>query len=74
MRAERPTEHPDDAERRDGPERPPAVAGRDPGQAEHRQGHEDEHGDDEHHHADEDQVRAPCAPIESRSVSMPIPA
>ena len=57
LRAERPTEHPDDAERRDGPERPAAVAGRDPGQAKHRQGREDEYGDDEHRRAGDDQVR-----------------
>ena len=45
LRTERPTEHPDDAERRDGLERPAPVAGRDPGQAKHRQGREDEEGD-----------------------------
>jgi hypothetical protein len=41
-RAERPAERPDDAERRDGSERPLTVAGRDPSHSEHRQGHEDE--------------------------------
>ena len=53
-------------------ERPPAVTGRDPGQAKHRQGREDEHGDDEHRRAGHDQVRL-LEPTESRSVSMPIP-
>ena len=58
LRAEHPAEHPDDAERHDGLQRPPAVAGRDPGQAKHRQGREDEYGDDEHRRADDGQVRA----------------
>ena len=57
LRAEHPAEHPDDAERRDGRERPAAVAGRDPGQAKHRQRREDEHGDDEHRRAGDGQVR-----------------
>ena len=57
LRAERPARHPDDAECRDGRERPAAVAGRDPGQAQHRQGRDHEQGDAEHGRAGDDQIR-----------------
>jgi hypothetical protein len=57
LRAERPTQHPDDAERHNGPQRPPAVAGHDPCQAKHRQGREEEYGDDEHRRPGDGQVR-----------------
>ena len=59
LRPERPTKDPDGAERRDGTERPAAVAGCDPGQAKHRQGREDEYGHDEHGRAGHDEVRVP---------------
>ncbi len=55
--AERPAERPHDAERRDGRERPPAVAGSDPGQAKQGQGREHEHGDAEHRRSGDEQVR-----------------
>ena len=55
--AEHPTDHPDDAKRRDGPKRPAAVDGRDTGQAKHRQGREDEDGDAEQRRTDDGQVR-----------------
>ncbi len=71
--AEHPAEHPDGAERRDGPQRPLAMAGRDPGQARHRQGREHEDRDAEHNRDGDGQVRVP-RPIERRSVSVPIPA
>ncbi len=59
LRPERPAKDPDGAERRDGTERPAAVAGRDPGQAKHRQGREDEYADDEHGRAGHDEVGVP---------------
>ena len=57
LRAERPAEHPGGAECSHRLERLPAVAGRDPGQAEHGQGREDEREDGEQRHADQRQVR-----------------
>ena len=57
LRAERPAEQPDDAERCDARERPAAMAGGDPGQAKHCQGREDEHRDAEHRRTDDEQVR-----------------
>ena len=53
LRAQRPAEHPGDAEACDGPHRQRAVAGHDPGHAQHRQRREDERGDADEHDADD---------------------
>ena len=57
LRAERPAERPDGAEPGDGPQRPAAVVGRDPGQPQHRQGQHDGQHDGADHRADLDQLR-----------------
>ena len=50
--------HPDHAQRRRRPERPAAVAGRDPRHAQQRQDREGEERDDEHGRDGDDEVRA----------------
>ena len=64
--------HPDHAQHRRRPQRPAAVAGRDPRHAQQREDREGEQRDDEHGRDGDDEVRA-RAPIASRSVSMPMP-
>ena len=58
-------EDPDDAERRDGPERRGAVPVREPGEAEHGQRHEDEHDDGEER-TPRPRQRSPCVGRSSR--------
>ena len=60
-RAEDAQDHPDDAERRGRPERPAAVAGRDPRHAQQRQHREGEQRDDEHDRDGDGEVRARAA-------------
>ena len=61
LRTQRPEEHPDQAERRDGLERHPSMAGDDPVQAKHRERRQHERGDHRQRRPGEDQVRAGAA-------------
>ena len=61
LRAQRPEEHPDQAERRHGLERHPAMAGDDPVQAKHRERRQHERGDHRQRRSGEHQVRAGAA-------------